>query len=77
MLSIFLSLGSKESYQDSSKSEVEVAEVTKNAEVTEITAIMVEPENEIRFLSDFLDDPVFLEADGFNNIFKEILTGEN
>ena len=77
MLSIFLSLGSKESYQDSSKSEVEVAEVTKNAEVAEITAIMVEPENEIRFVSDFLDDPVFLEAGGFKNIFKEILTGEN
>ena len=77
MLSIFLSLGNKESYQDSNKSEVEVAEVTKNAEVAEVTAIMVEPENEIRFLSDFLDDQVFLEAEGFNNIFKEILTGEN
>ena len=77
MLSIFLSLGNKESYQDSNKSEVEVAEVTKNAEVAEVTAIMVEPENEIRFLSDFLDDQVFLEAEGFNKIFKEILTGEN
>ena len=77
MLSIFLSLGNKESYQDSNKSEVEVAEVTKNAEVAEVTAIMVEPENEIRFLSDFLDDQIFLEAEGFNNIFKEILTGEN
>ena len=71
MLSIFLSLGNKESYQDSNKGEVEVAEVA------EVTAIMVEPENEIRFLSDFLDDQVFLEAEGFNNIFKEILTGEN
>ena len=77
MLSIFLSLGNKESYQDSNKSEVEVAEVTKNAEVAEVTAIMVQPENEIRFLSDFLDDQVFLEAEGFNNIVKEILTGEN
>ena len=77
MLSIFLSLGNKKSYQDSNKSEVEVAEVTKNAEVAEVTAIMVEPENEIRFLSDFLDDQVFLEAEGFNNIFKVILTGEN
>ena len=35
---------------------------------------MVEPGNEISFLSDFLDDSVSLEAEGFNNIIKEILT---
>ena len=76
ILNIFLRLGSEESYQDSSKSEVEVTEVTKNAEVAEDTAIMVEPDNEISFLSDFLDDSVSLEAEGFNNIIKEILTEE-
>ena len=76
ILNIFLRLGSEESYQDSSESEVEVTEVTKNAEVAEDTAIMVEPDNEISFLSDFLDDSVSLEAEGFNNIIKEILTEE-
>ena len=75
-LNIFLRLGSEESYQDSSESEVEVTEVTKNAEVAEDTAIMVEPDNEISFLSDFLDDSVSLEAEEFNNIIKEILTEE-
>ena len=75
-LNIFLRLGSEESYQDSSESEVEVIEVTKNAEVAEDTAIMVEPDNEISFLSDFLDDSVSLEAEEFNNIIKEILTEE-
>ena len=35
---------------------------------------MVEPDNQISFLSDFLDDPVSLEVEGFNNIIKEILT---
>ena len=39
---IFLRLGSGESYQNSSKSKVEVAEVTRNAEVAEGTAILVE-----------------------------------
>ena len=68
ILNIFLRLGSEESYQDSSESKVEVTEVTKNAEVPEDTAIMVEPDNEIRFLSHFLDDLVSLEAEGFNNI---------
>ena len=76
ILNIFLRVGSEESYQDSSKSEVEVTEVTKNAEVAEDTAIMVEPDNEISFISDFLDDSVSLEAEGFNNIIKEILTEE-
>ena len=75
-VNIFLRLGSEESYQDSSESEVEVTEVTKNAEVAEDTAIMVEPDNEISFLSDFLDDSVSLEAEEFNNIIKEILTEE-
>ena len=73
ILNIFLRVGSEESYQDSSKSEVEVTEVTKNAEVAEDTAIMVEPDNEISFLSDFLGDSGSLEAEGFNNIIKEIL----
>ena len=68
ILNIFLRLGSEESYQDSSESEVEVTEVTED------TAIIVEPDNEISFLSDFLDDSVSLEAEGFNNIIKEILT---
>ena len=76
ILNIFLRLGSEESYQDSSESEVKVTEVTKNAEVAEDTAIMVEPDNEISFLSDFLDDSVSLEAEGSNNIIKEILTEE-
>ena len=58
ILNIFLRLVSKESYQDSSKSEVEVAEVAENAEVAEDTAIMVELASEISFLSDFPDDPV-------------------
>ena len=35
---------------------------------------MVELENEISFLSDFPDDPVSLEAEGFNYIIKEMLT---
>ena len=39
---IFLRLGRGESYQNSSKSKVEVAEVTRNAEVAEGTAILVE-----------------------------------
>ena len=30
--------------------------------------------NEISFLSDFSEDPVSLEAEGFNNIIKEITT---
>ena len=34
---------------------------------------MVKPDNEVSFLSNFPDDPVFLEAEGFNNIIKEIL----
>ena len=76
ILNIFLRVGSEESYQDSSKSEVEVTEVTKNAEVAEDAAIMVEADNEISFLSDFLDDSVSLEAEEFNNIIKEILTEE-
>ena len=70
ILNIFLRLGSKESYQDSSESEVKVTEVVEG------TAIIVEPDNEISFLSDFLDDSVSLEAEGFNNIIKEILTEE-
>ena len=37
---------------------------------------MAEPDNEISFLSDFLNDSVSLEAEGFNNIIKEILTEE-
>ena len=37
---------------------------------------MVEADNEISFLSDFLDDPVSLEAEGFNNTIKEILPEE-
>ena len=37
---------------------------------------MVELDNEISFLSDFPDDPVSLEAEGFNNITKETLTEE-
>ena len=37
---------------------------------------MVEPDNETSFHSDFLDDSVSLEAEGFNNIIKEILTEE-
>ena len=70
ILNIFLRFGSEESYQDSSESEVEVTEVAED------TAIIVEPDNEIIFLSDFLDDSVSLEAEGFNNIIKEILTEE-
>ena len=31
-------------------------------------------DNEVSFLSNFPDDPVSLEAEGFNNIIKEILT---
>ena len=50
----FLRLGSKESYQDSSESEVKFAGFAENAEVTEDTAIMVELDNKISFLSDFL-----------------------
>ena len=76
ILDIFLRPGSEESYQDSSECEVEVTQVTKNAEVAEDTAIMVEPDNEISFLSDFFDDSVSLEAEGFNNIIKEILMEE-
>ena len=71
--SIFLRLGGEKSYQDSSESEVEVAKVTKNAEVAEDTAIMVEVDKEISFLPEIPDDPVSLEAEGFNNIIKEIL----
>ena len=37
---------------------------------------MVELDNEISFLSDFPDNPVSLEVEGFNNIIKEILTEE-
>ena len=59
-----------ESYQDSSKSEVEVAEVAED------TTIMVELDNETSFLSVFPDDPISLEAEVFNNIIKEILTEE-
>ena len=77
ILNIFLRLGSEESYQDSSKSEVEVAEVTKNAEVAEDIAVMVELDNEIIFHSDFPDDPVSSEAEGFNNTFKKVLDEEN
>ena len=46
------------------------------AEVTEDTAIIVELDNEISFLSDFPDDPVLLEAEGFNNVIEEILMEE-
>ena len=67
---IFLRLGSEEYYQDSSESEVKVANVAED------TTIMVELDNEIVFLSDFPDDLVSLEAEGFNNIVKEILTEE-
>ena len=70
ILNIFPRLGSEESYQDSSKGKAEVAEVTENAEFVEDTAIMVEYDNEISFLSDFPEDPVFLEAEAFNNIRK-------
>ena len=35
---------------------------------------MVELDNKISFLSDFPDDPVSLETEGFNYIIKEILT---
>ena len=37
---------------------------------------MVELDNEISFLSNFLDDPFSLEAEGFDNIIKEIITKE-
>ena len=37
---------------------------------------MIEADNEISFLSDFFDDPVSLEVEGFNNTTKEILTEE-
>ena len=63
---IFLRLGTEESYQSSSESEAEVAEVTENAKVAEDTAIMDELGNEISFLSDFSEDLVSLEAEGFN-----------
>ena len=46
------------------ESEVEVAETAED------TAIMVELENEISFLSDFPDNTVSLEAEGFNNTIK-------
>ena len=66
IINIFLRRRSEEPYQDSSVSEVKVAEVAEE------TAIMVELDNEISFLSDFPDDPVALQAEEFNN--KEILT---
>ena len=66
IVNIFLRRRSEEPYQDSSVSEVKVAEVAEE------TAIMVELDNEISFLSDFPDDPVALQAEEFNN--KEILT---
>ena len=37
---------------------------------------MVELDNKIRFLSDFPDDTVSLEAEGFNNIIKKMFTEE-
>ena len=66
IINIFLRRRSEEPYQGSSVSEVKVAEVVEE------TAIMVELDNEISFLSDFPDDPVALQAEEFNN--KEILT---
>ena len=76
ILNIFLRLGSKESYQNSSKSEVEVVEVTRNAKVTKNAVIINGIDNEISFLSDFHDDPVSLEAERFNNTIRKILTEE-
>ena len=70
ILNIFLRLGSEESYQDSGESEVEVAEAAED------TAIMVELDSEISFLSDFPDDTVSSEAEGFNNIITENFTEE-
>ena len=46
------------------------------AEVAEDTTIIVELDNEISFLSDFPDNPVSLEVQGFNNIIEEILMEE-
>ncbi len=48
------------------------AEVTENTEFSEDTMV----ELEISLLSEFPDDPVSLEAEGFNNIIKEIFTEE-
>ena len=49
--------------KNSSESEVEDAEFNRNAEVSEDTAIMVELDNEISFLSDFPDNPVSIESE--------------
>ena len=74
ILNIFLRLGSEESYQNSSEGDVEVAEVTRDAEVAEDNPVMVELDIKISFVSDLPDNPVSLETDGFNYIIKSILT---